>query len=91
MNEFFLEKRGISYRRNEFKPQRSTLFFVHGASGSSSAWLAYERAFEKDYNVLSLDLRGHGKSVRLIKYEDYAISKFSEDLYELLEHCGVKK
>lgn len=91
MKEFFFEKRGISYRRNEFKPKRPTLFFIHGVSGSSSAWLAYERAFENDYNVLSLDLRGHGKSVRLRKFEDYTISKFSEDLRELLEHCGIKK
>jgi len=91
MREFFFEKRGIYYRRNEFKSKRLTLFFVHGMSGSSSAWLPYERAFENDYNVLSLDLRGHGKSVRYEKFDDYAVSKFSEDLRELLEYCGVKK
>jgi pimeloyl-ACP methyl ester carboxylesterase len=91
MKEFFFEKRGIYYRQNDFKPKRLTLVFVHGVSGSSSAWLACERAFEKNYNVLSFDLRGHGKSVRLLKYEDYAISKFSEDLFELLKHCGIKK
>jgi pimeloyl-ACP methyl ester carboxylesterase len=91
VKEFFFEKSGIYYRQNEFKPKRPTLFFVHGVSGSSSAWLACERAFENDYNVLSLDLRGHGKSVRFGKHEDYTIPKFSEDLRELLEHCGVKK
>jgi pimeloyl-ACP methyl ester carboxylesterase len=91
MKGFFFKKKGLYYRKNEFKPKRPTLFFVHGLSGSSSAWLTCERAFENDYNVLSLDLRGHGKSVRLGEFEDYAIPKFSEDLRELLEYCGVKK
>jgi pimeloyl-ACP methyl ester carboxylesterase len=91
MKEFFFEKKGIYYRQNIFKPKRPTLFFVHGVSGSSSAWSACEHAFEKDYNVLSLDLRGHGKSARFPRSEDYTIPKFSEDLRELLKHCGVKK
>jgi 3-oxoadipate enol-lactonase len=91
MKELFWEKRGISYRCNEFKLNRPTLFFVHGVSGSSAAWLPYEAAFEKEYNVLSLDLRGHGKSFKQEKYEDYTIEKFSEDLYELLHHLDVKK
>jgi len=38
-----------------------------------------------------LDLRGHGKSVRRGKYEDYVIREFSEDLFELLKYCGIKK
>lgn len=91
MRGFFFEKRGIYYRRNKFKPNRPILVFIHGVIGSSSIWHSYERAFEKDYNVLSLDLRGHGKSLRLPMLEDYAIPKFSEDLRELLEYCGIEK
>jgi pimeloyl-ACP methyl ester carboxylesterase len=91
MEEFLFEQRGIYYRRNEFTPDRPTLFFIHGVSGSSAAWLPYEKAFETKYNVLSLDLRGHGKSFKPKKYEDYTIEKFSQDLYELLDYLGVKK
>ena len=36
--------------------------FVHGAGGSSSIWFKQIRYFQKDFNVLLLDLRGHGKS-----------------------------
>ncbi len=91
MREFFFEKRGLYYRCNTFNPQKETLFFVHGVSGSSSAWHVYERAFEKKYNVISLDLRGHGKSIKFNRYEDYRIEKFSDDLRELLKYCGVSK
>lgn len=34
--------------------------FVHGAGGSSSIWFRQIRAFKKEFNVLVLDLRGHG-------------------------------
>jgi pimeloyl-ACP methyl ester carboxylesterase len=36
--------------------------FVHGAGGSSSIWFKQLREFTKQFNVLLLDLRGHGKS-----------------------------
>jgi pimeloyl-ACP methyl ester carboxylesterase len=41
--------------------------FVHGAGGSSSIWFKQIRDFQKHYNVLLLDLRGHGKSQSMIK------------------------
>ncbi len=91
MREFFLEKRGIYYRRNECDQDRPTLVFIHGVSGSSSAWLPYEKGLDKAYNIISIDLRGHGKSSRPERYEDYAIEEFSEDVYELLCHIGIKK
>ena len=36
--------------------------FVHGAGGSSSMWYPQIREFKEQFNVLLLDLRGHGKS-----------------------------
>jgi 3-oxoadipate enol-lactonase len=91
MEEFFLEKIGVYYRANTFKRDRPTLFFVHGLSGSSSAWLLYEKDLEKQYNILSIDIRGHGKSSRPERYEDYSIENFSDDLYALLTHVGINK
>ena len=41
--------------------------FVHGAGGSSSIWFKQIREFKKHFNVLLLDLRGHGKSNFKIK------------------------
>ena len=36
--------------------------FVHGAGGSSTIWYKQIKYFSKKYNLLLLDLRGHGKS-----------------------------
>ena len=34
--------------------------FIHGAGGSSSVWFKQIRAFSKYFNLLLIDLRGHG-------------------------------
>jgi len=89
MKDFYFENR-IFYRKNKFKKSRKTLVFVHGISGSSAAWIPYEKKFERNYNVLSFDLRGHGKSFKPKNYEDYTIKKFAEDLYSLVKHKNIK-
>lgn len=91
MKENFLEKRNIYYRTNELRPERKTLVFVHGLSGSSSAWKLYEEHFGGSYNVVCLDLRGHGKSLRPKEYRDYALTEFAEDIRELTAHLRIER
>jgi pimeloyl-ACP methyl ester carboxylesterase len=88
MTEYYLNNQ-IYYRQNIFQPGKETLVFVHGLSGSSSAWLKYEKKFQKNYNLLFFDLRGHGKSKKPKNYEDYTIEKFSEDLFDLVQHLKI--
>jgi len=78
-------KNRIFYKRNSFNPKRQTLVFVHGLSGSSSAWINYEKYFEKKFNILTFDLRGHGKSFRPKREEEYLIKNFSKDIYRLVK------
>ncbi len=90
MQEYFLNKNKIYYRKNDFQENRQTLVFVHGISGSSSAWLAYEKRFSLDCNILSFDLRGHGKSHKPKNIDDYSIAKFASDLKELVKYLRIK-
>ncbi len=90
MQEYFFEDR-IYYRKNEFRLGRQTLVFVHGAAGSSSAWLPYEKIFEIKYNVLVYDIRGHGKSKKFPKYSDYEMGNFANDLHDLILHLNIQK
>ncbi len=91
MQEYFLTERGIAYRTNTFVSGRKTLLFVHGLSGTLSAWYAYEPLFEKDYNIITFDLRGHGASVHPKKFTEYALEYFADDMHSLLAHLGVSK
>ncbi len=90
MKEFVFQERGIAYRKNDFLIGRQTLVFIHGLSGSSSAWFPYEKIFSDKYNLLTLDLRGHGKSDKPKKYADYEIEKSAGDVYELLQHLRIE-
>ena len=90
MKEFLLEN-GIYYRMNNLDKGRPVLVFVHGLSSSSSAWSEYEKRFENKYNLLFLDLRGHGKSIKFKNYDDYTISHFANDIDKLVTYLGLNK
>src|ERR1700757_2573100 len=91
MKELFFSKAGIYYRINDFHVDDPTLVFINGLTGSSSAWWEYEKKFENQYNILSIDLRGHGKSIKPRKYQDYEIKNFAQDINDLLTHLHIYK
>lgn len=94
MQEYIFENR-IYYRTNDFKPERITLVFAHGVSGSSSAWLPYEKIFnekyQNKYNILTYDIRGHGMSKKYPNYGDYAVVNFANDLHDLITSLKISK
>ena len=66
--------------------------FVHGAGGSSSIWFKQIRDFKKHFNVLLLDLRGHGNSK--ISLSDsfktrYTFNAIADDIKEVLDHLKI--
>lgn len=94
MQEHYFENK-IYYRTNDFKPDRLTLVFIHGVSGSSSAWWPYEKIFnekyQNKYNILTYDLRGHGMSRKFPEYSDYKVKNFANDLHELVTYLNIPK
>ena len=67
--------------------------FIHGAGGSSSIWHNQLRDYKKHFNVLLIDLRGHGRSKNLIQYykENYSFELVAEDVVKVLEHLKIAK
>lgn len=90
MKECFFQERSLYYRISEKVREGPVLVFIQGLSGSSSAWLKYEEAFEKKYRVLSMDIRGHGKSNKPDGYSAYEIEKIADDIKALIEHLGIQ-
>jgi len=67
--------------------------FVHGAGGSSAIWHKQIRAFKERFNVLMVDLRGHGKSKAKgpLKENQYTFERVSKDVLEVLDHLKIKQ
>lgn len=68
--------------------------FVHGAGGSSTIWFKQIREFRKHFNVLMLDLRGHGRSKNNLKSlfdKRYTFKSVSDDVIDVLDHLKIEK
>lgn len=84
----------LYYKEYKSSEDRDWVVFVHGAGGSSSIWFSQLRDFKKHFNVLLIDLRGHGKSKDLLqKYyeEDYSFEFISKDILDVLDHLEIEK
>lgn len=84
----------IHYTLYENKSSKQWVTFVHGAGGSSSIWYKQIRDFKKHYNVLLLDLRGHGNSKPTLKkalQKKYTFSALANDIVEVLDHLKIEK
>lgn len=68
--------------------------FVHGAGGSSSIWYKQIRDFRAEFNVLILDLRGHGDSKPKLKdafNKKYTFDTITNDIVEVIHHLKIEK
>lgn len=80
----------INFSVYENKKSTEWVVFVHGAGGSSSIWFKQIRDFQAQYNVLLLDLRGHGESKKSYN-KKYTFSALAEDIFEVLVYLNIKK
>jgi len=83
----------ISYTLYNNENSKEWVTFVHGAGGSSSIWFKQIREFQKHFNVLLLDLRGHGNSNVQIKKafkQKYTFQSIANDVLEVLDYLNIK-
>jgi len=63
------------------------IVFIHGLGSSARDWEIQIDFFSKEYQVVVLDLRGHGKSDK--PPGPYSIPLFTRDTVELIETLGI--
>lgn len=82
----------IYHKTFTHKKSNTWVVFVHGAGGSNAVWFKQLRDFKKHFNVLLIDLRGHGKSKE--HYTESEIYKFNEialDVIQTMDHLQINK
>ncbi len=84
----------LNYYSYPHTTSKEWVTFVHGAGGSSSIWYKQIRDFKKHFNILILDLRGHGNSKPTLKdtfNPKYTFDSITSDIVEVVEHLKIEK
>ncbi len=69
------------------------LILQHGTSGSHRVWrdLGYAKELSKNYRLIMLDARGHGKSDKPHEAEAYAFRQTVNDFVAILDDLRIEK
>jgi pimeloyl-ACP methyl ester carboxylesterase len=82
----------IYHKTFKHKTSKTWVVFVHGAGGSNVVWFKQLRDFKKHFNVLLVDLRGHGKSKKTYtKSEKYRFDEIAWDIIHTMDHLQIEK
>ncbi len=74
------------------KTSNKWVVFVHGAGGSNTVWFKQLRDFKKHFNVLLIDLRGHGKSKEHYTREEmYRLEEIALDVVKTMDYLHIEK
>lgn len=76
------------------EPEAPWVVFVHGAGGSSSIWFLQIKEFIRHFNVLLVDLRGHGRSKAISGVKEdrhYSFEDITRDILEVLDSLKIEK
>ncbi len=83
----------LHYRIYKHTPDAAWVVMVHGAGGSSNLWYRQIRVFQKHFNVLLVDLRGHGASNAADLFDGlrYTFDSVSRDVIDVLDHLEIER
>lgn len=82
----------LHYKLYNHSTSNEVVAFIHGAGGSSAIWFKQLRAFQEKYNVLLIDLRGHGNSKKgfFNKLKRYNFKVVGDDIIEVLNFLKIE-
>jgi len=82
----------LHYKFFDHPSSKEIVTFIHGAGGSSAIWFKQLRSFKEKYNVLLIDLRGHGNSKKgfFNKIKSYNFKVVGDDVIEVLDSLKIK-
>lgn len=77
---------GIIYYMSNRKKDKITLLLIHGAGGHSKLFLRQMQYFKNKFNIIALDLPGHGRS----KWQNVpSVKDFTGSVISVLEHENI--
>ncbi|QNL20498.1 alpha/beta hydrolase [Hyphobacterium sp. CCMP332] len=72
-------------------PNKQWIVFIHGAGGNISTWKFQIPFFQNHFNLLLIDLKGHGNSKSQEIEKAYTFKSIAEDINELMIHHNIER
>ncbi|HIH42986.1 TPA: alpha/beta hydrolase [Candidatus Woesearchaeota archaeon] len=86
------DRKSTNNRKSRTNPKKLFLVFLHGWPHNHTVWNKELRFFEKlGYSTIAVDLRGHGKSDKPERLEDYSFDKFAKDINLIIKKEKISK
>ncbi len=80
---------GIQYHVERWGSLEGTpLLLLHGFTGSGASWIKF-KPYWQNYNVIAVDIIGHGKSDSPDDVSKYDIEAVAGDLHGILQRLGI--
>jgi len=73
---------------NNWQENNRTIVFIHGSGGDHTNWVYQYSALKNDFNVLAVELPGHGQSEGK---GEQSVSRYVEWMRKILDAYGIKK
>ena len=72
--------------------QGPTIILLHGGSGSRESWhdAGYVDRTKGSFQVITMDIRGHGESDKPVDQISYTTDKLVQDILAVADYCGAK-
>jgi pimeloyl-ACP methyl ester carboxylesterase len=81
----------LNYKIHKCENDAPWVTFIHGAGGSSNIWYKQIRDFKQSFNILLIDLRGHGESKSNRSNQSYTFQSIGNEIVEVLDFLKIKK
>ena len=81
----------LHYRTIGNNPDNSWLVMVHGAGGSIEVWYRQVSDFARHFNLLLVDLAGHGGSVGEAFGNGFNFERAADQVMEVVNHLKIRR
>ena len=82
----------LHYKRFQKHEEGRWIVLLHGTGGNSEVWYRQVSAFSQHFNLLLIDLVGHGESsVLQILHKQFNFESVAEQVMEVVDHLGIER
>ncbi|SCG84446.1 alpha/beta hydrolase fold [Proteiniborus sp. DW1] len=89
MEQLRVKANGTELEVNQYPRNGETIVFLHFSGGNLAQWNGVIPYFVDKYHIVTLDLRGHGKSEKTVN--GYTLDNMAIDIIEIMNQLGIEK